>query len=231
MEKLVYLLFDSAERDGAELREDLIGTAAARLREAGASRIAVNVNDEDVPHDVDSLRRQSNPPIRAMVSFWMENSDDRRPCERALEDHAKRICGYLVVESIPLVNTEHRVAPGERTPGANVIACVRRKPGLPDHEFYDIWFNDQKTVAIECQDSFGYKRNAVVRHLTAGARVWDGIVEESFSIEALRDPKVWYDARSDEEFERNVGRMMANVERFLDSGPLETTPMSEYLLD
>ena len=108
---------------------------------------------------------------------------------------------------------------------------IKKRADISDEEFIHRWTVEHKKVALETQSTFAYIRNEVVRALTAEAPSWTGIVEESFSIEALRDPRVWYDARSDEEFERNLKRMMDNVERFLDAGPLETTPMSEYLLD
>ena len=240
MEKLVYLLFVSPDASGAELREALIQKVAPQLRAAGASRIAVNVHDEEVSRrpapvsgeweEVPAGRWISQPPVRAMVSFWMENSDDRGPCERALEPHAARLCGYLVAESIPLVNTAHPAAVGERTPGFNQIASIKKKRSLSSSEFYDIWLNDQKIVAIETQASFGYKRNTVVRPLTAGARDYEAVVEESFPIDALTDPMVFYQASSQEELDAKIGRMMTNCERFLQMDEVETTPMSEYLL-
>jgi hypothetical protein len=230
MEKLVYLLFARPRAGGGELREALIHKVAPQLRAAGATRIAVNVSDEDVARGAGVRIRKSDPPIEAMVSLWLENSDDRAPCERALGEHAERLCGYLVVESLPIVNTRHRVAPGQRTPGANLVTCIKRKPSLSYDEFLDIWLNDQKLVAIETQSTFGYKRNVVVRALTHQARAWDGIVEESFPIEALTDPLVWYASRTREEYEARLKRMLDNVARFLDNDPMESTPMSEYLL-
>jgi hypothetical protein len=240
MEKLVYLLFQSPDLPGADLRVALLEGAAPALRAAGARWISVNVHDEAVAAsglpDVDrweelpSTRWVSSPPVRAMVSFWMQCSEDRAACERVLEPIASRLCGYLVLESIPLVNTAHSVAIGERTPGFNQVASIVKRRDISDDAFYDIWLNDQKVVAIDAQSSFGYKRNAVVRDLTAGARRYAGIVEESFPIEALSDPMVFYNAGSEEERAANVERMTRNVERFLQMDEVEITPMSEYLL-
>ena len=49
-------------------------------------------------------------------------------------------------------------------------------------------------------------------------------------IGALDDPKVFYDAASDEELKKNLDQMMTSCDRFLDMGPLEFTHMSEYYL-
>ncbi len=99
MEKLVYLLTREIEVPGADLRTALVEKAAPALRQAGATRISVNVNDEDVAAGGGVTIRRCEPPIRAMVSFWLENADDREPCEVALAPHASAVSGYLVAES------------------------------------------------------------------------------------------------------------------------------------
>jgi hypothetical protein len=106
MEKLYYLLLDEADRPGAELRDALIEKAAPALREAGARDITVNVHDNEVA--AGQPVRKSDPPVRASLSFWLQDSDDRAPCEEALAAHAKRLVGYLVVESRPLAHDAPR---------------------------------------------------------------------------------------------------------------------------
>ena len=225
MEKLAYLIFQEADLPGSELRAALLEKAAPALRAAGAREITVHVQDEEVA-DGTPMRR-SAPPIRAMVSFWMQNADDRGPCEGALAEHARRLAGYLVVESRPLV---HEAPKGRRTPGMNQVTCITKKPGLDYDEFIRIWHQDHKVVAVETQSTVGYVRNVIVRKLTESAPDWDAIVEETFPIEALTDPRVFYDAKSAEELERNSARMVESCQRFLDFEPLEYTHMSEYYL-
>jgi hypothetical protein len=228
MEKLVYLLSQEADLAGAELRAGLIEKAVPALRAAGASKISVNVDDEDVAQGSGVLIRRSDPPFRAMVSFWMESADDREPCEAALAAHAARLAGYLVAESRPMV---HAPPVGERAPGANLVTCIAKKPGISDDEFFERWNVEHRKVALETQSTFAYVRNAVVRRLTADGSDWDGIVEESFPIEALTDPHVWYDCSSEDEYKARLARMIESVTAFLDLSVLESTPMSEYLLD
>ena len=225
MEKLVYLIFQEAELPCSELRVALLEKAAPALRAAGAREITVHVHDEAVA-DGTPMRR-SDPPIRAMASFWMQNADDRGPCKDALTAHARRLAGYLVVESRPLV---HEAPRGRRTPGMNQVTCIAKKPGLDYDEFIRIWHQDHKVVAVETQSTVGYVRNVIVRKLTEGAPDWDAIVEETFPIEALSDPRVFYDAKSEEELKRNSERMVESCQRFLDFEPLEYTHMSEYYL-
>ena len=225
MEKLVYLITRETDVPGADLRGALIEKAVPALREAGASGISVNVDDEGVADGSGVKIRLSDPPIRAMVSFWMQNADDRSPCEAALDAEAASLAGYLVVESRPLV---HEPPVGERAKGANLVTCIKEKPDISYAEFIDRWNIEHKRVAIETQSTFAYARNAVVRRLTEEGADWDGIVEESFPIEALTDPLAWYACDSKEEHKRRLARMMDSVNAFLDLSALESTPMSEY---
>jgi len=225
MEKLCYLLFHEAELPGSALRQALIEKAAPALRAAGAREITLHVQDEEVA--AGQPLRRSDPPIRAMVSFWMHDSDERAACEAALRPHARRLAGYLMLESRPLV---HQAPLGRRTPGMNQVTCIARKPGLDAAEFIRIWHGDHRAVAIETQSTTGYVRNEIVRPLTPDAPPWAAIVEETFPIGALTDPKVFYAARSDEELRERMQRMLASCQRFLDFEPMEYTHMSEYAL-
>lgn len=226
MEKLLYLLRDDAERPGAELRRALLEGAAPALRAAGARDVVVNVQDEHTA--AGTPIRKEGPPVRAMVSFWMQTADDRAPCEAALRAAAARIDGYVVSEARPLV---HATNPGGRTAGMNQVTCIARRPGLADEEFFRIWHGDHRAVAVETQSTTGYVRNVVAFRLTPDAKPFDAIVEETFPIEALTDPHVFYDAVGDEaKFRANLDRMMKSCERFLDFAPMECTHMSEYVL-
>jgi EthD domain-containing protein len=225
MEKLCYLLFRDAEVPGSDLRRALVEKAVPALRGAGAREITLHVQDEDVA--AGTPLRRSDPPIRAMVSFWLHDADDRGPCEAALAPHAARLAGYVVLESRPLV---HEMPKGRRTPGMNQVTCVARKPGLDYDEFIRIWHGDHRAVAIETQSTTGYVRNEIIRKLTPGAPDWAAIVEETFPIGALTDPKVFYDAKDDADLRDRMGRMMASCQRFLDFEPMEYTLTSEYYL-
>lgn len=226
MQKLFYLLMDAANADGDALREAILSKAVPELRSAGAKEVTVFAAD----HFVAAGRpvRQIDPPIRAMVSFWLDDAADRGPAEAALRALVKGIAGYLVVESRPLV---HAMPKGERTPGMKQISCVTKRADLSPEEFIRIWHGDHRQVAIETQSTFGYVRNEIFRPLTPGAPMqWTAIVEESFPIGALDDPHVFYDAKDAAEYEKNFKRMMDSCGRFLDHGPIEVTFVSEYFL-
>lgn len=227
MEKLVYTLSASAERSGTDLRRALIDSVAPAVRAAGGSALRVNVADEHVAMGTKVTIARSDPPMRAQFSFWLENADDRIDAEAALSAECDRLAGYLVAESRPVIHTPPI---GERAPGANLVTCITRIKDLPDETFFECWNVEHRRVAVETQSTFAYIRNAVVRPLTREAPPYDGIVEESFPIEALTDPLVWYDCADNEELGRRVKRMTDSVRAFLDLSVIESTPMSEYYL-
>ncbi len=226
MQKLFYLLRDAATADGDALRTAIVGQAVPAIRAAGGSEITVFAADRDVA--AGRPVRQIDPPIRAMISFWLEDAADRVPAEAALRALVKSIAGYLVVESRPLV---HAMPKGERTQGMKQISCVTKRADLSQEEFIRIWHEDHRKVAIETQSTFGYVRNEIFRPVTEGAPMqWTAIVEESFPMGALTDPHVFYDAKSEAEYQANFERMMNSCGRFLDHGPIEVTFVSEYYL-
>lgn len=224
MQKLFYLLRDAATADGDALRQAILAKAVPAIRASGGREITVFASDRDVA--AGKPVRQIAPPIRAFVSFWLEDAADRGPAETALRALVQALDGYLVVESRPVV---HAMPKGERTPGMKQISCVTKRADLSPEEFIRIWHEDHRKVAIETQSTFGYVRNEIFRAVTPGAPTqWTAIVEESFPIGALTDPHVFYDAKTEAEYQANFKRMMESCGRFLDHGPIEVTFVSEY---
>lgn len=224
MQKLFYLLFDDGAVDGTKLRESLCQAVVPIMQSVGASEISVFGSDADV--EAGSPVRNVEPPIRAMVSFWLKDIADRGPVEEALARRARGSAGYLVEESRPMSHGRTR---GRRSKGMKQITCFAKRADLSHEEFIRIWHGDHCQVAIETQASFGYVRNEILRALTPDAPShWSGIVEESFPIEALEDPLVFFDARTRDQYDANVKRMLESCGRFLNFDSLEVTFVSEY---
>ncbi len=230
MEKLVYLLRDGDARGNDGERIALV-EACQTLNGGDVVNAVVNACDETVATAGKAVTIGTlEPPIWAMVSFWMENSDDRSAAEKVLRAHCAEMFGYLVVESVPTIPPEDAAKPNERSTGVNMVTCIKGLDSLAREDFFRIWYEDHKVVAQQTQSTFGYTRNTVVRPLVEGSPAWDGIVEELFPIEALSDPMVWYAAASAEELAANQQTMMASVQRFLDLSQLESHPMSRHSL-
>lgn len=223
-EKLFYLLFDTIDADGDALRERIFHDAVPRLRSAGASAVNVFASDAEVAAGVPV--RRSDPPIRAMVSFWIPRAADRSAADRALAGLAPRIAGYVVRESRPLA---YETPKGQRTPGMKQISCIAKRPDLSQAEFLDRWQNDHRSVALETQSTFGYVRNEILESWMPGApEGWSAFVEESFPIAALDDPMVFFAATTEADLEAHRKRMIESCARFMTFDSLEVTFVSEY---
>lgn len=231
MEKLVYVLW-KRERDTDDAFVDaVLGETAQRFRELGVHRLAANLVDETARSVQQARITKLAPPVSGTISFWLNAADDRRPYEEALAAVTERRAGYLVVESVPIVNTTHTAPIGSRTPGVNMVALIERPGRLSWEAWIEHWHGHHRRVAIETQCTFLYVRNVVVRSLTSAAPPWAGIVEEGFPSEAVVDPMLWYKADgSPEKLKENMGRMIESVRAFLDIERVESHPMSEYRL-
>ena len=231
MEKLVYVLWKPEGTTEPAFAEALLARAPD-LAKGGAQRLRIDVTDDAVAAGGGVRVGRMDPPKSAAVTFWLDEADRRGPVDAVLAEVAGRRAGYLVVESVPLENTAHVAPLGERTPGFNFVTCIEPKAGLSYDEFVERWHTEHRRVAFETQDSFGYVRNEIVRALTPDAPPWAAVVEEHFPIEALTDPKVWYDARgSEERFQTNLKRMVESCVAFLAMDRVEAHPMSEYVFE
>ena len=228
MEKLAYVVWKrGGERDAAFARR-LLEEAAPRLRTC-VEKLRVSVVDDAVAEGAKLRLGKQDPPKSGLVSFWLEQSQERAEAEAILATACGRSAGYLVVESRPLVNRTRRAPPGERTPGFALVTCIEPKAGLSHEEFIRLWYTVQRDTAIETQSTFGYVRNEIVRALTPDAPRWAALVEENFPAGALTDPAVFYDAVGDPAKQRaNQERMFRAVQGFLALDRVESHPMSEY---
>jgi hypothetical protein len=228
VEKLAYVVWKRAGEPDAAFAQRLLEQSAPRLRPR-VEQLRISVVDDDVAAGAQLRLGKQDPPQAGLVSFWLEQSQERAEAEAILGAACARIAGYLVVESRPLVNRTQRAPAGCRTPGFALVSCIEAKDGLSYDEFIRLWYTVQRDTAIETQSTFGYVRNEIVRALTAGAPRWHAIVEENFPLGALTDPAVFYDAAGDPaKLRANQERMFRAVESFLALDRVESHPMSEY---
>jgi hypothetical protein len=230
MEKLAYVIWRKATVGPEEFVGEMRRLATG-IRCAERGRTFLNVVDRHVEAMLSARLTRLDPPPDGLLTFWLDACDDRGEVEAELATLTSRYAGYLVVESVPLVNTSHVAARGERTPGVNMIALIERPERIPYDRWIEHWHGHHKHVALETQCTYAYVRNVVVRALTAGAPPWAGIVEEGFPSQAVTDPMLWYKAEgSQERMQQNLARMIESVQAFLDIDRVESHPMSEYRL-
>lgn len=231
MEKLASVLWKPEGQGDDAFRDALLG-AAKDLAHRGAMKLRIDVVDGAVAAGSSVRVGSMDPPKAACVFYWLDLADDRGPIEAVLRELASRVETFLVVESEPLKNTTQLAPPGERTPGFNYVTCIEPKPGMRYADFIAHWHEEHRRCALETQPTFAYVRNEIVRGFSPDAPPWAAIVEESFPIEALTDPKVWYKAEgSEERYQRNRKWMIDSVLAFLALDKVEAHPMSEYVFE
>ncbi len=231
MEKICYLVWKPENVPDVEFRDQLVGETAKQILASGAHKLSILCPDETTAPLAKARITQMDHPLAGMVSAWVDLADDRAPIEEAIDKVTERKAGYLVVESVPLVNTTRTAPLGERTPGTTLLTCLVPKADMTWDDFLEHWFVVQRRVALETQSTYLYIRNVVVRALTQDAPPWVGIVEEGFPTEAVTDPMLWYKANgSKEKLEENLAKMMESVQAFLDLSKIESHPTSEYII-
>jgi len=229
VEKLCYVVWKPPAVSGAAFRDALLRDAVPALRARGATRISVLVADEHAEAVQKARITREGEPIGGLVSLWLDCVDTHPQIEAVLREHAPRLAGYLVTESVVLSNTTHSAAPGERTPGVTLLALLEKPERLSFEDWIAIWHGQHSPLALEIQCTYLYVRNVVVRALTPDAPPWRGIVEEGFPAEAVTDPMLWYKAGGDpHKMRENLGRMIASVRAFLDIERVESHPLTEY---
>jgi hypothetical protein len=226
MEKLMYAVWKPDAMPAPEFRHRMLGDTAQALLALGVRGLAMNLADDLA---VPGLKIGRLEPT-GTVSVWMDTALARGPVERALAAATARLAGWLVLESMPLVNTKHVVPPGERMPGLYNVAFLEKPDTLTYDEWLTRWQGAHTKVAIETQSTFAYVQNVLVRPVTRDAPPWTAIVEEAFPAEASTDPMVFYAATTPEQLAANQQRMMDSCATFIDFARIETHPMSAYVL-
>ncbi len=226
MEKLMYVVWEKPAVPIATFRQEILGGIARQLLDLGACSLSVNLADDLA---VPGLRMAHLEPT-GTVSIWLHTALDRGPIEAVLAGVTARVAGYLVLESVPIVNTTQVAPLGERIPGLYTVAFLERPGFLTYDAWLEQWQGHHTRVAIETQSTFLYIQNVLVRALTTDAPPWTAIVEEAFPAAAATDPMVFYNADSPATLARHQQRMVESCQKFIDFSRLETHPMSSYVL-
>jgi hypothetical protein len=209
----------------------MLGDVAANLTLLGARGLSMNLAD-DLSEYAQAIRiTHMAEPISGTVSVWLDTHLNRAPIEDLLASATARLAGYVVLESVPLVNTSRTVPLGQRTPGITTIGFLEKPEGMEYDAWREQWQGHHTQLAIETQSTFSYIQNVVIRPLTPDAPPWTAIVEEGFPAEAGTDPMVFYDAGGlQEKLDENQRLMIESCQKFIDFDQIESHPMSTYVL-
>lgn len=231
MEKVLYVIWKHETESAEAFKRRLLGEVSNEVIRLGAKGLRISVVDDDVAPAEPLRIIVSKPPADGLVSIWLDTAINRKPLEEAIEKSAVRMAGYLVTESVPIVDPKTAVAKGQRVPGFNSVVLMQKPPRLSYEDWLAIWHGSHTQVALETQSTFGYKQNVIVRPLTYAAPPYDAIVEENFPDEAMTDPQAFYNAAGDEDKRRKHERqMIESCMRFIDFDRLDRILMSEYVM-
>ncbi len=231
MEKLIYVIWKRTEQSIESFQQTMLGEVAGGLEDLGVRGLSLNLADPRAAYAQPMRITKMPEPLSGTVSIWLDTALDRDPVHRLLEAACQRVEGYLVLESVPIVNTTQIAPLGERTPGITTVAFLEKPEAMTYESWIDQWQGHHTQVAIETQSTFLYIQNVIVRAVTPEAPGWSAIVEESFPAEAPTDPMVFFAAGSSrEKLEENRRRLMESCAKFIDFARVESHPMSSYVL-
>lgn len=117
---------------------------------------------------------------------------------------------------------------GETFSGTIQLCCFERRKGLSDAALEHIWFQEHVQVALDTQNTLGYRQNRVLR---SSHDQLDGIVEEHFTIEAANSLTAFFADGDDEaKMMSNIHVLTESSERVLDLGRSSVIHMTEHRL-
>ncbi len=117
---------------------------------------------------------------------------------------------------------------GETFSGTIQLCCFERRKGLSDEALEHIWFQEHVHVALDTQNTLGYRQNRVLR--SSHDRL-DGIVEEHFPIEAANSLTAFFADGDDEaKMMSNIHVLTESSERVLDLERSSVIHMTEHRL-
>lgn len=231
MEKLVCALWAPEGESRADYSARLIETLPAALKAAGASGIRLNVRDATVEPAAPLNQKWQDPQQDAIVQFWLPSANAifRGAVDDALAAQCDRFELWLVAESTVIPNVQHPPQAGSRTWGWSQASFISFRPDMTWQDAVSHWHRHHTRVAIDTQSNFEYVQNIIVRPLTDNAPAYGAFVEECFPLEAMTDPRVFFDAVDDEtKFAHNSKEMADSCAGFIDFSRIDIVPTSQF---
>lgn len=236
--KLVFVVWDRAERDRAARERRLLEGVGPRLRaELDLASLAI---DLDGPHSrvpAPSPLPLGARPVAGLITLRTATPDAPEQVSRVLSQSGFDCAGYRVEASVyrDYGDNDHsgpRDWPdGTRSPGVVLVALFEKPRMMAYDDWLRGWFEGISPISEAIQPRTRYVRNRVLEPVTPGAPPLAGIVEEGFpSAQHVRNPRLFYGAASTFELVRNIARILWTVTRFLSLSRIQTTVMSETFL-
>lgn len=231
MEKLIYPIWKLQGSSGDELRDAILNEIApGLLGQNNVRALRFSVVDSDVASAAGKRMENCQTLPDGLISVWLDNGEARASVDAAIAGVTDRFSTYLVVEAEPIVNTEHRAAPGERGHGFCQVVFLQRPDRLTEREWLGIWQGSHTQIAIDTQATFSYRQNVIVRSVSDDAPILHAMIEENFPPAAMTSDQAFYGVGDDESLKKNLDAMINSCSRFIDFDRIDVIPMSEYVL-
>jgi hypothetical protein len=152
-------------------------------------------------------------PIGLLPSGRLALDFDEVPPIKRLQQIAEQLGAslYRCEGRMPLAI---ELSPNERYPGTVQLCCFRCSAGLGEEALVEHWYGEHTTIAIDTQNTEGYRQNRVLEHW---GHQLDGIVEEYFPIECADSLTDFFaDGDKPEAMMANIEKLTASSEKILD---------------
>jgi len=236
MEKLLYVVWKPAEQTTADFKALLLGEVSQALLSSGAQQLQVSISDDAVAAASNLRQENTMPMMDGIISLWLDSHLYRDQQQTIIERGVAQCHGYLVSESVPIVNSLHPNTTGQRSYGMNQVAFFKKPDTQSREEWLDTWHNSHTQIAIETQSTFSYTQNLIVKTLTDAAPAFDAVVEEHFPPQAMSCAYTFFDAfdargeKDDKRLNERGTAMLNSCVRFIDFETLTVIPTSHYAL-
>ena len=156
----MYVVWKEPEAAVEDLRERLLEDVGPALLRLTAGEVVVNVADTGAafggaPPEVAAAN------AAALLSFWLDDLDDRTAAEKEIAPLGARHSGFLVDQAIPRDYDRRTWPDGARTPGAKLLSLFPKPARLSDEQFFGHWFGSHTPLSLEVHPLWRYVRNVV----------------------------------------------------------------------
>ncbi|WP_313809207.1 EthD domain-containing protein [Sphingobium sp.] len=231
MEKLICALWAPEGVNRADYAARLVATLPGALKAARASSIRLNVRDATVGPAAPLNQQWQERQQDAVAQFWLPSANAifREAVDDVLTTQSSRFEAWLVAESTIIPNAAHPPQAGSRTWGWSQASFISFLPDMRWQDAVSHWHRHHTRVAIDTQSNFEYVQNIIVRPLTGNAPAYGAFVEECFPLEAMTDPRAFFDAMGDDaKFAHNSREMTDSCAGFIDFGRIDVIPTSQF---
>jgi hypothetical protein len=231
VEKVIYALWRHPTDTLEAFNQKLLTETSQSLLKLGVRGLQINVRDQAIEGSAAMNRSMTRPAIDVVLQVWVDSAVNelRQPVDEILEQAAARVAGYLVTESMPMVNTEFPTKPGERTVGLAQVVFMKRPPRLTPEAWMALWHGDQTRLAVTLQNNFFYVQNVIARSVSYAAPHFDAIVEECLPEIAITDPRYRFRGDTFEQREKNQMVFLENTFKMVDFDCIDVMQTSQYI--